>query len=244
MDLASVIGLVLGTGIVLVVMLVSGSIIMYWDFMSLAIVVGGALSATMICWPLNNFLGAIKVGVGAFFNKVSAPEALIDKIEELATIARKESVLALERVDIPDEFMAKGVRLAVDGTDPENIATMLAEDLDNLKKTLKDGRGVFEDLAELAPAFGMIGTVIGLIVIMANLNDPAKIGPGLAVALITTLYGALAANLVFIPISKKLKYRGTEEIRNYEMVKIGVASILNGDNPRLIRQRLEAFCAP
>lgn len=242
MDIASILGAALGTIIVLVVMMLSGSLIMYWDLMSLAIVIGGAVCATMMSWPLKTFLGAVEVGLGAFFNKLEPPEDIIDKIEELATMARKESLLALERIEVSNVFLAKGIRLAIDGTDPEQLATMLSEDVEVLKRSLKDGRGVFEDLGEMAPAFGMIGTVIGLIVIMANLTDVSKIGPGLAVALITTLYGALVANMLFVPIAKKLKYRGTEQVRNYEMIKIGIASILNGDNPRLIRARLEAFC--
>lgn len=239
MDLATILGGVIGTALVFVVMALSGSILMYWDFMSLVIVLGGALCSSMMRWPLQNFIGGVQVGLQAITNSLDDPVALIDRIIDLADKARKNSILSLDGEQIDNEFLAKGVRLAVDGADPEFIKAVMADEIAALRKKLADGRGIFEDMGEACPAFGMIGTVIGLIVIMANLADPSKIGPGLAVALVTTLYGSLIANMFFIPISKKLKYRSTEQVRNYEICRTGVLAILSGMNPKMIRERLE-----
>ncbi|SMF46892.1 motility protein A [Pseudobacteriovorax antillogorgiicola] len=241
MDLATILGAVIGTITVMVVMILSGSLLMYWDFMSLLIVLGGAAAATMMRWPLNVFLGGVKVGMGALFNNVESSEELIDKIIDLANKARKESILSLEKEVIENPLLAKGVRLAVDGAAPEIIDEILSDDMRVMKKNLADGAAIYDDMGESCPAFGMIGTVIGLIVIMANLADPSKIGPGLAVALVTTLYGAMMANMFFIPIAKKLKYRSREHLTNCLIIKTGVLGILNGINPKLIQQRLETY---
>ena len=239
MDLATILGGIIGTALVFAVMSLSGSLIMYWDFMSMVIVLGGALCSSMMRWPLKNFIGGVQVGLKAITNKLDEPQALIDRIVDLADKARKNSILSLDGEQIDNEFLAKGVRLAVDGADPEFVNAVLTDEINSLKRKLADGRGIFDDMGEACPAFGMIGTVIGLIVIMANLADPSKIGPGLAVALVTTLYGSLIANMFFIPVGKKLKYRSTEEVRNYEIIKTGVLAILSGMNPKLIRERLE-----
>ena len=241
MDLASVVGLVLGTVVVMGCMLVSGSLLMYWDLLSLVIVMGGATFASIIGWPLAKVIGAIQVLISAFFNKVEAPSEVIDQIIELSTKARKESILALDKVEVTNDFLAKGVKLAVDGTDPAMIDSIMDEDISNRKRKIADGRGFIEDMGDSCPAFGMIGTVIGLIVIMANLSDPSKIGPGLAVALVTTLYGALAANLFFIPVAKKLKFNGKDEIQNFLIIKTGVLAIVQGTNPNIIREQLSTY---
>lgn len=241
MDLATVVGMVLGLVVVVIVMLLSGSLLMYWDLMSIMVVIGGALCATMMRWPLDVFLGGVKVGMGAILNKIDSPEELIDLIIELSNKARKESILALEQVEIENPMLAKGVRLAVDGAAPELIEEIITDETRVLKKKLNDGAAIFDDMGEACPAFGMIGTVIGLIVIMANLADPSKIGPGLAVALVTTLYGAMAANMFFVPIAKKLKYRAHEQLVNCQIIKVGVLGILNGVNPKLIKERLHTF---
>lgn len=238
MDLATVIGAVFGLVTVLIVMVLSGSLLMYWDFMSIAIVIGGAFFATMMRWPIGTFFNGLKAGLGAVFIGVDTPDDIVSTVLELAGIARKESILALEKVNVENPMLAKGVRLAVDGAAPEIIEEILNDEIMASKKKHSAGITVYEDLGEAAPAFGMIGTVIGLIVIMANLADPSKIGPGLAVALVTTLYGAMAANMFFIPIAKKLKFRAAEHAINGRLIKTGVLGILNGVNPKLIEERL------
>lgn len=240
MDIATLVGTICCFVTVLVVCIVSGSLLMYWDLMSLCVVLIGSLFSVMIRWPLDIYISGLVSGLNALMNKVEPPGELIDKICDLADKARKASILALEKEVIDNQFMAKGIKLAVDGTDPLLLDELLAEDISVTRKKLKNGATLFEDFGEACPAFGMIGTVIGLIVIMANLSDPSKIGPGLAVALITTLYGAAFANMFFIPISKKLSYRTTEEVTGMQIIKTGVISIVRGVNPNLIRERLNA----
>ena len=241
MDLATVIGLALGNALVLLTMLLSGSLLMFWDVTSIIIVIGGAFSATMIGWPLSGFIAGLSAAVGCILNKVDPPNEIVDEIIDLANTARKESILALEKVDVKNDFLSKARKLAVDGMDPKDIHELLELDIVNLRIRLRAGRGVFEDLAEMCPAFGMIGTVIGLIVIMANIADPSKIGPGLAVALVTTLYGSLVSNMFCIPLSKKLKVRAVDEVKNCEIVRDGMAAMLKGENPRTIRDRLNSY---
>ena len=243
-DLATIVGAVGGIALLIVVMLLSGSLAMYWDFLSIIVVIGGAFFATMMRWPIGNFFGGLYAGVFSVLNRVPDPIKLIDTIIELANTARKGSILALEKVQIEDKYLAKAVRYMVDGVNPEIINGILDLEIDGMNQRHKDGRGVYENLGDSAPAFGMIGTVIGLIVIMANLTDPSKIGPGLAVALVTTLYGALAANMFFMPIGQKLKFRADEEETNLNIIKEGVNAILNGENPRAIREKLESYLAP
>ncbi len=240
MDLATILGGVVGGITIIVVMIMSGSLIMYWDLLSVIVVVGGSVCSSIMRWPLSAATDGVKAAMTTVISPVEPPEQLIEQIIDLANKARKESILSLEKEIIENPLLAKGIRLAVDGADPELIDQILGDDLRIMKKRLTDGRGIFEDMGEAAPAFGMIGTVIGLIVIMANLSDPTKIGPGLAVALVTTLYGSLLANLVFIPLGKKLKYRMGEYMRNGEIIKTGVLGILTGINPKLIRERLSA----
>lgn len=244
MDISTVIGLIGGTALVLVSMLLAANLGTFWDLTSIIIVLGGSSFATMIRWPLDKFIAGVKSTLKAISTKATAPKEIIDQILELAQTARKESILALEKVTISDEFLAKAVRLLVDGYPPEVIQDMIDLEIDTLTQRHKDGRGIVENMGESSPAFGMIGTVMGLVVIMANLSDPSAIGPGIAVALITTLYGALLANLVFIPLGSKLKYRSEEEAINMEIVREGVNSISKGENPKVIQQKLEAYLEP
>lgn len=243
MDLATVVGLIVSFALIGIVMVMSGSLMMYWDFMSILIVIfGSALSVLMRC-NLAGFIEGLLAGLNAFFNKVESPEELVDVILHLSGVARKGSILALDKENIENAYMNKGIQLTIDGTDPAIIEEILDDDMKVTKSRQLAAVKIYEDLGEAAPAFGMIGTVIGLIVIMANLNDPSKIGPGLAVALITTLYGAIVANAVYIPIAAKLKLRANEEARNCQIIKIGVLSIMNGLNPNIIRNRLKTYLA-
>lgn len=241
MDLATVVGMVAGFIVIIICMVISGSLMMYWDGLSLLIVLGGAACSSMMRWPLENFIGGVGVGLKAIMSKIESPEELIEQIIGLAGKARKESILALEQETFENEFLGKCIKLAVDGTDEKMMEVIMADEIRAQKRRLNDGRGIFDDMAEACPAFGMIGTVIGLIVIMANLSDPSKIGPGLAVALITTLYGSLIANMVFIPIGKKLKFRVKEEVMNFEIIRLGVLGIVAGTNPNLMREQLNTY---
>lgn len=238
LDIATLIGAIAGFSLLLVTMMVSGSLLMYWDFLSLVIVVGGAMLSVLMRFPLRVFIKGMLTGMEVISSSTEEPEELIETLVDLANKARKESILALEKETFANEFLAKGIKMCVDGAEPRLIEEIMTDDIIILKKRMSNAKSVFQELGDATPAFGMIGTVIGLIVIMANLSDPSKIGPGLAVALVTTLYGAAAANIIFIPIAKKLKFLGGEEVRNFKIIKTGVISILEGHNPQIIRDRL------
>ncbi|MEZ4743164.1 MAG: MotA/TolQ/ExbB proton channel family protein [Bdellovibrionota bacterium] len=241
MDLGTIIGLAGGGILVIVVMILSGGIMMYWDLTSIVCVLGGAIFATMIRWPLGTYLNGLIGITSVFFDKSTDPQKLVDDIIELAEVARKQSILALEKVQIEDRFLAKAIRFMVDGYDVDVINEILKVDVYMAKQKAKDGKAILSGMGEAAPAFGMIGTVIGLVVIMANLSDPSKIGPGLAVALITTLYGALIANLVFMPLASKVEYRGSVESTNMAIVVAGVNALLRGQSPRAIGEQLSSY---
>lgn len=243
-DIATLVGLGGGSLLVIVAMNLAGTMLMYWDLTSVVIVIGGSVFATMIRYPMDKFIGGISVAINAFMNGVDSPTDIIDEVTELANTARKQSILALEKVEVKNKVLAQAVRYLVDGYDPGIINEILNFEIVSMVKRHKTARSIFEDLGESSPAFGMIGTVIGLIVIMAYLTDVEKIGPGLAVALITTLYGALVANLIFIPIASKLKYRSEEETVNLKIIRAGIESLAAGENPRMIREKLYTFLAP
>jgi len=241
MDLGTIIGLVGGSILVIIVMLLSGGVMMYWDLTSIVCVLGGAIFATMIRWPLGTFINGMIGLTGVFFDRTGDPNKLVDDIVELADVARKQSILALEKVEIEDPFLAKAIRFMVDGYDVEVINEILRVEVKMAKQKSADATSILTGMGEAAPAFGMIGTVIGLVVIMANLNDPSKIGPGLAVALVTTLYGALIANLVFMPLSSKVEYTGNVELTNMAIVVSGVNALLKGQSPRAIGDQLASY---
>ena len=241
MDLASLIGLVVGTLLLVGIMQFTGGILLYWDLTSIIIVLGGSFFATMARFSLSTFIKGLSAGLKAVHNNLQDDAELIEEIIECAQIARKESILALEKFPVKNQYFAKAVRCMVDGYDPELIRALLDLEIMNLKKRHKIGNDIFNYLGEACPAFGMIGTVIGLIVIMANLSDPSKIGPGLAVALVTTLYGSLLANMYFIPVTSKLEFNSRAEVQNLEIIKVGVDALLAGENPKIIRSKLGSF---
>ncbi len=244
MDLGTLIGFIGGFGLIVVAMILAGSLGLFWDLLSILIVFGGAFFSVMVRFPLDTFIGSLSAAMKILSQPSTKPSDIIPMVVDCANTARKGSILALEKVQIDHEFFAKAVRLLVDGFEPEVINGMIDLEIDNLMERHKTSRTIIENFGEAAPAFGMIGTVIGLIVIMANLSDPNAIGPGLAVALITTLYGALIANMIFIPIAGKLKFRSDEEVVIMEIVREGINSISKGENPRAIQQKLESFVAP
>lgn len=244
MDIATIFGLIGGIAVTLGSMVIAGSLGIFWDLASVIVVLGGSIFSTLLRWPMNVFMGCFRATMKAIITQSSDPLELLEQIIALAQTARKESILALEKVPITDPFLAKSVRYLVDGYPPDTIQEMIDLEIDTLSQRHKNGRAIMENMGEAAPAFGLIGTVIGLIVIMSNLEDPDQIGPGIAVALITTLYGAMASNMFFIPLGAKLKYRSEEEVQNMEIIREGINSISKGENPKIIRQKLEAFVSP
>lgn len=246
MDLATIVGLLLGSVLLAVAILLGGSFGAYVDPASVLIVVGGAFCSTLIALPLTKFLQLPKVTKKAFLIKPTDPKKLIRQLVELAEVARRDGILALEgMVDTLEEpFLVRGIQMAVDGTDPEIIQKIMETELENLIDRHSSGKGILDALGRYAPAFGMIGTLIGLVAMLSNMDDPAKIGAGMAAALLTTLYGAILANLIFLPASDKLAMRSTEEVLSKTIVIQGVMAIQSGDNPRNVESKLMTFLPP
>ncbi len=246
MDIATVVGLIAGVGLVVVAILLGGSPGVFVNVPSILIVAGGTLAATLINYPLGDVLSVLSTLRNAFFHKTVTPDTLIKKLVSFATIARREGILALEShaSDAGDDFLQKSVQLAIDGTAPELIKDILTTELAFMEDRHSLGQSVLIAMGTFAPAFGMIGTLIGLVQMLTTLDDPSKIGGGMAVALLTTLYGALAANVVFLPAAGKLKVRTANELLTKEVIIEGILSIQSGDNPRIVEQKLKAFISP
>ncbi len=246
MDLSTILGIIAGLGLVLWGIMSAGELSWFWSLASFLIVVGGTISATFIAYPLNRVLSTFKVVKKAFSNSDFEPSIIINEIITLANTARREGLLALEEAveEINDDFLQKGVMLIVDGTDPELVKNILETELSFLEERHSEGKGLFDIMGTLAPAFGMIGTLIGLIIMLQQLEDPSTIGPSMSIALITTFYGSVMANLFFIPIAKKLKIKSREEVLLKEIMIEGLLSIQAGENPRIIEEKLKAFLPP
>ena len=246
MDLATIGGLVGGAGLILAAILSSGNLGMFLDVPAMLTVIGGSLAALFVNFPIPKVLGVAKVVRKAMFHDDEDPTEIIQKMVSYAERARKEGMLALEEdsENEPDKFLAKGLRLAVDGTDPQLLARIMETDLSALETRHKEGKAIFEQLGMFAPAFGMIGTLIGLVQMLANLSDPSSIGSGMAIALLTTFYGSVIANLVALPIAGKLKARSNEELHTREMIIEGIMSIQSGDSPRIVQEKLKSYLTP
>ena len=238
MDIASVVGLI---GALVLIVMAMGDPGPFVDTASLLIVMGGSIMATMYRSTLLEFLGFAGVMGKAFGGYPDKPEDLIVQLGELATIARKDGMIALEGQEIKNKFMAKGISMLVDGTDGKLIRVSLERENDQMKSRHAAGAGFFEAWAEIAPAMGMIGTLVGLVLMLGNMSDPKAIGPAMAVALLTTLYGALLANVILIPCAMKLKTKSSMEALNNELVIEGVMFINDGGNPRVMGDMLGSF---
>ncbi len=236
----------MGIACVLLAILLGGSIMAYIDAPSMLIVVGGGVAATLTSMPLVRFMKLPKVTSKAVLHKGVEPQALISQLVELAEVARRDGILALENSieQIEDPFLVRGIQMAVDGSDPEVIEAIMETELENLMDRHEGGKKLFDGLGRYAPAFGMIGTLIGLVAMLSNMDDPSKIGAGMAAALITTLYGAMLANIIFLPIADKLGQRSSEEVLIKTMIIQGVMSIQAGDNPRNVESKLLTFIPP
>ena len=246
MDLATIIGLVTGVGFILFGIMTGGGIALYIDVKSMMIVGGGTIGATLINYPLAEVIGTIKIVQKAFLHKEESPMEIIDTLVSFAETARREGILSLEQqaATLDDKFLKTGITLAVDGTEPDHIRDIMTTEINYIAERHKTGANIFDAMGMYAPAFGMVGTLIGLIAMLAKMSDPSSIGPSMAVALITTLYGAFAANLIFIPIAGKLRLRSAGEILVKELSVEGIMSIQSGDNPRIVEDKLKAFISP
>ncbi|MGI9238587.1 MAG: flagellar motor protein PomA, partial [Woeseiaceae bacterium] len=208
---------------------------------SLLVVLGGTVLVTMMKFSLGKFAGAASIAVKAFLYKPSNPEDLIEESVELAKAARQGGLLALEDREISDEFMKTGLGLLIDGHPADTVRSMLQKDLNETLKRHSDGQDIFKAIGDVGPAMGMIGTLIGLVQMLSNMDDPKQIGPAMAVALLTTLYGAILANMFALPIADKLSVRSREENTSKTLIIDALLSIQGGQNPRIIAAMLEAY---
>ncbi|MDK2902719.1 MAG: chemotaxis protein MotA [Clostridiales bacterium] len=246
MDIATIAGLIAGIAFIAIGILLNASLLTYYDLPSIMITLGGTIASTLISYPLTNVFNTLGIIKNVFFAKKQNPKDIMDIILNMANTARREGLLALEEAayQLDDPFMRKGILLVVDGTDPELVKNIMETELNYIEERHKQGWGILESMGNYAPAFGMIGTLIGLINMLKNLNDPDTIGPNMAVAIITTFYGSVLANLIFLPMAQKLKVRSAEEMLLKELVLEGVLSIQAGENPRIIEEKLKAFLPP
>ena len=249
MDIASIVGLVVCFAMFLVGVATSGgisSLPSYWDLPSVLITFGGAFSAVLTSVSVQDFVGGIK----SFSLILKTPQnntaEMIQTIIDLSNVARKEGLLSLEEAanDLEDAFLKKGILLIVDGTDPELVRAIMETELVSMDDRHKARIGFWESVGSMGPAWGMIGTLVGLVNMLNNMDDAAAIGPGMATALITTLYGSLLANMVCIPVANKLKTHNGLEMMQKEIMIEGLLSIQAGENPRVIEEKLKSFMAP
>jgi chemotaxis protein MotA len=246
MDIATILGVISAFGLVCIAIFMGGGLQLFVNIPALMIVVGGTLGATMINYPLRDVFAVFKVVKKALFARNISVSELIKRFVVYAQKSRKEGILALENEmkEVNDEFLKKGVQLAIDGLEPKEISDILETEVEFVRTRHQLGAEIFSTMGTFSPALGMIGTLIGLVQMLQTMDDPSKIGPAMAVALLTTFYGSIMANIVCLPISGKLKTRSKEEVLTKEMAIQGIVSLSNGDNPRILEQKLQAFIPP
>jgi chemotaxis protein MotA len=245
MDKATVGGLVAGGGLLLLAIAIApgSSFGAFIDMPSAAVVIGGAIAATFIAFPLRTMFRFPKIMKKLFFPNQPDLAPVISQLVEFSEIARRDGILALESKtdEIEDPFIMMGIQMAVDGTDSELMESILRAEIDAVGSRHKSAKGMLDAIGRYAPAFGMVGTLMGLIIMLGNMDDPDAIGPGMAVALITTLYGAVVSNLFFLPFADKLAFYSKQELEVREVILKGILSIQEGDNPRMLEQKLSAM---
>lgn len=240
-DLATIIGLLGALLIIMAAIFLGGDPVMFLDAPSFLIVIGGTVFVVMSKFGMNQFAGAFRVAGKAFLFRPEESGELIARIVELANLARRGGLLALEEQPVSNRFLADGLRLLIDGHDAEHVQAALSKDRRQAMERHEWGQRIFLAMADVGPAMGMIGTLVGLVQMLANMDDPKSIGPAMAVALLTTLYGSLLANVVCLPIADKLKLRGAEEATQHALVVDGLLAMQAGQNPRVIQGLLERY---
>jgi len=246
MDIATIIGIIAGVVCVLGSIALNGPLHPFWDVPSVVCVVGGGIAATFISHKLTEIKPVMKVIVKAFTSKETSQIEMIRKLVELSTKARRDGLLSLEaeQENIDDEFLKASLQLVIDGVEPDIIVDSMDLEIENMKSRHDKGVGIFKTLAAQFPAWGMIGTLIGLIQLLLSLDDPSGIGPAMSVALVTTFYGSVLANLVCNPMANKLSAKSKEEIQQKKMIVEGILSIQAGENPKILEHKLKTFLSP
>ncbi len=241
MDLATLIGVIGALIIIALAMTLSGGLVLYFNVPSILIVLGGSTFAVLACFPFFMFKDSYKVLMKSILTKSDDPNELIESGIGLATVARKEGILGLEGQEITNEFLQKGINLCIDGHEPDFVQRMLSREISLNLERHEWGQKYFMKIADMGPAMGMIGTLIGLVGMLANMDDPKTIGPAMAVALLTTLYGAILANAICIPIANKLSFRADEQRLNRTLILEIIASIQEGINPKVMAEMLLTY---
>lgn len=244
MDIATLIGIVGALALIIGSILMGSPISAFIDVPSILIVFGGTIMATLVMQRLNIVLGSFAVAKNAFLLKIDSPDKLIQEIVELALKAKKGGVLSLESEVVGNKFLNRGIRMAVDGVEPDMINASLNTEKAGVLRRHKTGQKVFKFMAATAPAMGMIGTLIGLVTMLRSLDDPAAIGPAMAIALLTTFYGAVLAFIIFGPIAEKLADRTEQERLIMQIVIDGVDGIARDSTPRVLEERLRSYLDP
>ncbi|RJP83341.1 MAG: motility protein A [Desulfobacteraceae bacterium] len=243
MDIATIIGIVSGIGFIIITILMNSGLGLFIDPASIMIVVGGTVASTLIAFPLSEFLMVIGLTMRVFIFKIEKQQDLITLLVDISNKARKGGLLSIEGEikNVKDPFLGKALQMTVDGVQSSAISAIMQKQMNLVEKKHKTGIRIFSSMAAYSPAFGMVGTLIGLVQMLASLDDPSTIGPKMAVAMITTFYGAILANLFFTPMSDKLKLRSEEELGNMNLLYEGVMSIREGEHPRLLEDKLNVY---
>lgn len=244
MDTSTIIGIVAGTICILIAILLGGDLILFADLPSMFIVLGGTTATMFIRYPAGDVFSTVSVVKNAFFHKLQEQSEVITQFIQLSQISRKEGLLALERVEFEDPFLAKGINYCVDGAETKQIEQILLKELQYTKARHQAGQNILKAINSAAPAFGMVGTLIGLVNMLANMDDPKSIGPAMAIAILTTLYGAIIANLFAAPLADKLAYRSSQEMDLKLLMLEGILGLKRGENPRMLEETLHTFLSP
>jgi len=246
MDIATLVGIVVAYTMVLIALYIGPGVSVYIDLPSILIVLGGVSGIVMMNYPLNRILNVMSIVLQTFMFKNKNANELISQLVNFSIRARKDGILALETAEneVEDDFLRTGIRLAVDGTEPEVIKTIMETELAHIEERHSEGAGILESIATFAPAMGLIGTLIGLVAMLQTMEDPASIGPSMALALLTTFYGSIIANFFAAPLAGKLKVRSSEELLMKDIMIEGIMSIQNGDNPRIVEKKLNVYLRP
>ncbi len=242
MDISTGLGLVAGAGVLATLILMGGDIRMFVDIHAFIVIFGGSFAATLIRFPLSSIFHGVPLGAKyAFTLRRMTQRELIDEISGLAEIARKQGPIGLEKVEVEDAFLGKGIRLVADGYEADFIRDNLERDRDIFLTHLDEGQKIYRAIGDCSPAFGMVGTLIGMVQMFATMTDPSKLGPFMAVALLATFYGAAVANLVCLPIADKLHLKLVDEEINRTLIIDGVLMIRDSKSPTLVREMLLAY---
>jgi chemotaxis protein MotA len=242
MDIATGLGLIAGIIVLCTLILMGGDFRMFYDIHAVIIIFGGSFAATLIRFPLSAMVHGIPLGAKfAFTLRRTTARELVDELASIAEIARKQGPVGLEKVETDDPFLAKGIRYVADGYDVNFIRDNLERDRDNFLMHLDEGSKIYRAVGDCAPAFGMIGTLIGMVQMFSNMSDPSKLGPFMAVALLATLYGALVGNLLCLPIADKLHVKLLDEETNRTLIIDGILMIRDSKSPALVREMLLAY---